>query len=87
VIVYLLGQKTEQELRTQTSAADNETIRVGQICEADYFLGMQELGKGARENGLGLIKSAVEHCPKDFVEYQAAKLELGRQNAAAELAK
>lgn len=83
LIAHLLGQTTEQELRAQAISGTNEADRVGQICEADYFLGMQELGREAREGGLALIKSAVEHCPKDYVEYQAAKLELARQNAAA----
>jgi tetratricopeptide (TPR) repeat protein len=83
LIAHLLGQTTEQELRAQASDGENETTRVGQMCEADYFLGMQEIGKGARENGMALIKSAVEHCPKDYVEYAAAKLELAHQDSAA----
>ena len=65
-----LGQSTpEDALR----AAGNDT---GQRCEYSFYAGEYFALRGQRPKALALFRSASDGCPKDFVEYVPAVIEL-----------
>ena len=59
-------------------SAEQQGTRVGQSCEADFYIGAYQIEKGAQADARTLFQSAVDHCLHDYIEYPAAKLELKR---------
>ena len=78
VIAFFLGQSDAEALRATALAADQPSARNGQVCEVDFFLGIERLVKGAPADARPLLQAALERCPRDYLEYEAAKLELQR---------
>lgn len=56
------------------AAASNADER----CEADFYIGEWHLIHGRRDEAIPAFRSAVDYCPKDFIEYFAAAAELER---------
>ncbi len=67
----LLGQTTLEAVRHAASDADEN-------CEADFYLGLFDLEKNARDDGKKLIATAAQKCSTDMLEKSAASAELAR---------
>lgn len=72
VIEHLLGKRSPQATVDSASSDDER-------CEAHFYIGQLLLAKGATEDGLGRLKTSVQTCPKDFIEYHGALAELKRR--------
>ena len=70
VIQLYLGQNTPEEvLRAAGSDSD-------QKCEYSFYVGEYRALRGERPEAIALFRSAHDGCPKDFVEYVPALIEL-----------
>ena len=49
-----------------------------QKCEAQFYIGQWHVVKGNRADAETALRAAVDTCPKPFVEYRAAVVELKR---------
>jgi lipoprotein NlpI len=78
IVALLLGLMNPGEVQTAAAAAEQQSTRVAQSCEANFFIGVYQIEKGAQAEARPLFQSAVDHCPYHFVQYAAAKLELKR---------
>jgi tetratricopeptide (TPR) repeat protein len=75
VIRLYLGSLTAAELLAAAQNADVKTMN-GQVCEANFYTGELALLQGAKEEAAGLFERAAIDCPKDFIEWPAARAEL-----------
>ena len=57
-------------------AALGEASKPEERCEAQFYIGQWHLVRGNRAPALNALRTAVDTCPKDFVEYQGAVVEL-----------
>ena len=75
VVRLLLGQLTPEAL---LAAADNPdpATKTNQVCEANFYSGELALSKGAKDDATRLFKLAADGCPKNYIEWSAATLEL-----------
>jgi len=75
VIRLYLGQLTPAAV---LAAADdlNADTKKGQVCEANFYSGELELQQGATKEAARLFQLAAAHCPKGFIEWPAANVEL-----------
>jgi len=78
LISYFVGTSSPDAVRKAATSAEDESERKGRVCEADFFLGEEQLVKGAERSARVLFQAAVEHCPKNYLEYVAAQNELKR---------
>jgi tetratricopeptide (TPR) repeat protein len=83
VIAFFLGQSDAEALRAAALSPDQPSARNAQVCEVDFFLGIERLVKGAPADARPLLQAALERCPHDYLEYEAAKLELQRLDRLA----
>jgi lipoprotein NlpI len=83
IVALFLGSTNPDETRTAASSAEQRSTRVEQSCVADFFIGVHQVEKGAQADARPPLQSAVDHCPYDFVQYSAAKLELKRLDELA----
>jgi tetratricopeptide (TPR) repeat protein len=67
----LLSRTTAEAVRHAARGADED-------CEADFYLGMFDLEKNARDEGKTLIAAAAKECSADMLEKFAATAELAR---------
>ena len=81
--LYLGSVTPEAALKTATEAQD-ETARTEQICEADFFVAIYQIGKSARSAAQRLFQSAADQCPHTHFQYTVSKFELGLLNRGAE---
>ena len=79
VVSLFLGQATAREVLL---AAEDPFLDEGsqreQLCEAYFYLGEYLLLRGQRNEAAGMFRKALATGAKDFVEYDAAKVELER---------
>jgi tetratricopeptide (TPR) repeat protein len=71
VIELFLGQRTLDAARAAASNPDQQ-------CEMQFYAGEWQLMQQAREPAHAALQTAVDSCPKNFVEYRAAAAELKR---------
>lgn len=71
LLALFLGQTTPDAARHAAGDADEN-------CEADFYLGMFELEKNARDDAKKLIAAAARTCSTDMLEKSAAAAELAR---------
>ena len=83
IFALFLDSMNPDETRTAALSAEQQSTRVEQSCVADFFIGVYQIEKGAQADARQLFQSAVDHCPHDFVQYPAAKLELNRLDEPA----
>jgi lipoprotein NlpI len=70
VIQLYLGQSTPEDvLRAAGSDGD-------QKCEYSFYVGEYRALRGERPEALALFRTASDGCPKDFIEYAPAVIEL-----------
>ena len=70
-----LGQLTPEAVLAAADDPDPKT-KNGQVCEANFYTGELALSKGATDDASRLFQLAVDGCPKTFIEWSAASLEL-----------
>ncbi len=70
VIQLYLGQSTPEDV---LRAAGSDS---GQKCEYNFYVGEYRVLRGERPQALVLFRGAADECPKDFIEYVPAVLEM-----------
>jgi len=78
VVGLYLGSTTPEEVFKAAASAEPDSARADQACEADFFFGVDQIGKGAPGAARPLLQSAADHCPHDYFQYSAAKFEVGQ---------
>jgi lipoprotein NlpI len=73
-----LGAATPDAVRRAADDAKESGTRQEQICEADFYIGMFNLEKAARDEAKKSITTAADNCPVDVLEKAFAKAELAR---------
>jgi lipoprotein NlpI len=76
VVALFLGSMNPDETQAAALSADQHSTRLGHSCEADFYIGVYRIEKGAQTDARTLLQSAADHCPHNFIEYAAAMLEL-----------
>jgi lipoprotein NlpI len=59
------------------AAADRDTLK-NRMCEADFYNAEWNLLKGDKGTARPLLQSAIDNCPHEFIEHDAARAELQR---------
>ena len=75
VLRLFLGQSTTAEM-LQAADAPNARTKQNQMCEANFYSGVWELGHGTKEGAARLFRLAADGCPRNFDERFAATSEL-----------
>ncbi len=78
VAALFTGSITPDDAFKAASSEKDEKTRIGNICEANFFVGMHQIAKGNPAAARSLFQSAADHCPHDFFEYAGANYELKR---------
>jgi tetratricopeptide (TPR) repeat protein len=75
VVHLYLGDTTSNAM---LAAADdpNPNKKKGQLCEANFFTGELALHRGSKEDAARLFGLLASDCPKNFIEWSAAKAKL-----------
>jgi tetratricopeptide (TPR) repeat protein len=75
VIRLYLSQLTPEAV---LAAADNAgaDAKKSEICEANFYTAELDLQQGKKDDAIQLFRLAAADCPKDFVEYEGAIVEL-----------
>jgi lipoprotein NlpI len=79
VIEYYVGHSGVEGLEAAASSAEGANTRKEQTCEANFYAGAV-LVNSRRNEAQRLLSTAAQTCPRQFIEYAAAKLELNRLN-------
>jgi lipoprotein NlpI len=77
VVALYLGNTTPRKLLLTAENPDPKT-GTEQRCWASFYLGSWQLFKGDRDDAIASLRMARDECPKTFIEYSAAVLELKR---------
>src|SRR5262249_11378968 len=78
IVDLVLCSSSPEAVRAAAEKADNPDTQREQACEADFYLGIYQLERDARDGARQLLESAKETCPRAFLEYSAANHELQR---------
>jgi lipoprotein NlpI len=74
---YLDAALSEKDFfQTATNSAPNSAVQSEQLCEADYYAGMQYLLAGKKNEAVSLFQKCLDTGEKDFMEYTSARAEL-----------
>ena len=60
----------------------NELHTKSRKCELDFYVGALRLAQGDREEGIRRLQAAIGSGVKEYIEYQAAMVELKRLGVA-----
>ena len=71
MIAFYLGQRSLDEMRTGARS-------VNEKCESAFYAGEWELLRGNNGEAKASLQVAADTCPRTFVEYDGAILELKR---------
>jgi len=71
MVELYLGRKPMQAAETAAGKPEEK-------CEAQFYVGEYHLTRGAKAPATKALQTAVETCPKDFVEYRGASEGLKR---------
>lgn len=77
VMRHLLGGLDLDALMAAAAAAE-EPKRKGQVCEARFYAAERLVVAGKAAAARPLLEAAREECPRNFMEYESAGLELAR---------
>lgn len=75
VVEFYLGKRSESSLLSTASSTQER-------CEANFYVGEQHLLGANKAEAAKALGVAVKICPTHFIEYQAAKADLTRLEAA-----
>jgi lipoprotein NlpI len=76
IMLHLLGRLYREAL--DAAAARDEKKRRGQECEARFYAAERYIAEGRRDDARPLLETARDQCPQNFVEYEAALMELAK---------
>jgi lipoprotein NlpI len=74
IVALLLKVKSEDSI-WESARKGSENEKLGQVCEANFYIGEYESIHGNREKSQNLFKNAIRDCPRDFYELVAARNE------------
>ena len=77
VISMYLGQLTSEKLG-ETARDENPKTQREQKCEANFYIGALRLTEHRKDEATSLFRTALETCPRFFIEYDGANAELQR---------
>ena len=80
IVEFYLGRRTLQELMA-AAGATRLTRRTEFQCEATFYAGQKRLSDGDGRGARKLLLNAKSLCPTDFVEYEAAIVELSASHS------
>ena len=75
VVRMFLGE-TAPEAGLAAAQDSDPQVQKSQLCEANFFAGELALQRGSKEEAARLFGLAATDCPKTFIEWSAAKVEL-----------
>jgi lipoprotein NlpI len=75
VIHLFLGETTSAAVLAAADDPDAKTRR-GQLCEANFYVGVVSLQQGAKDEAERLFRLSAADCPREFVEGPSATAEL-----------
>jgi len=75
VVRMFLGETASEAVLAAADDADPR-VQKRQVCEARFYAGEQALQRGSTEDATQLFGLAAVDCPKNFIEWSAAKAEL-----------
>jgi lipoprotein NlpI len=75
IIRMYLGQTTPAAVLAAANDPDADK-KNGQVCEANFYSGELALRTGAKDEATRLFQLAARDCPKGFIEFAAANVEL-----------
>lgn len=82
VLQYLLGRLDREALIAAAASAD-EKKRKNQECEAHYYIAARFIADGQAGAARPLLEKARDECPRTYIEYKAALVELTKLQGAA----
>ena len=77
-IVQFLAGRIDRDALFAAAAAADPAKRAGQECEARFYVGERLAATGQAAEARALFEKARDECPKDFLEYESATIELSR---------
>jgi tetratricopeptide (TPR) repeat protein len=84
LIDYLTGKLGAPAVLAKTDAAEGKAkAKASQACEAQMFLGQDDLAKGRKAQGIDRLQAAARACSGDSAEGRLIKADLQRNGAAA----
>jgi lipoprotein NlpI len=75
VVRMFLGETTPEAVLAAAQDSDPQ-VQKSQRCEANFFAGELALQRGSKEEAARLFGLAATDCPKTFIEWSAANVEL-----------
>jgi|SRR5581483_1858141 len=75
IIRLFMNQMTAGAVLAAADSPD-ETKKVGEVCEANVYIGEWSLLKGEKDEAVRLLRLGLRDCPHTFIELGAAKAEL-----------
>jgi lipoprotein NlpI len=81
VMQHLLGRLDREALMAAAARADDKK-RNQQECEARFYAAAYLLAQGRATQARPLLELAVKDCPRNFVEYDSAIVELEKMNGS-----
>jgi lipoprotein NlpI len=78
VVALFLGAMSADEVQAAAASEGVQSERIGQSCEANFFIAIYLIEKGAPTKARPLLRSAAEQCPHNFVQSFLAPVELQR---------
>jgi lipoprotein NlpI len=78
IVNLFLGVTGMPEVHAAAGAAKEASERQARACDADFYIGMYQLLRGAKADARRLFEVASHRCPRTFVERGAAQAELKR---------
>jgi lipoprotein NlpI/predicted aspartyl protease len=74
ILMYLLGRVDREAL--MAAAGADEKKRKGQECEARFYSALRFIADGQAKDARALLEAARDDCPRTYVEYEGAVIEL-----------
>ena len=71
VVDLYLGKQSADAIVAKAGTANER-------CEASFYIGEWHLVQDRKDEAIPMLRSAVETCPKSFIEYSGAVVELAR---------
>ncbi len=76
IILFLRGEADATALMSAATSTGTADDRPGQVCEADFFVGLEDVAQNKPAEARPLLQLAQSNCPRDYIVYDAAVAEL-----------
>jgi lipoprotein NlpI/predicted aspartyl protease len=77
ILRYLLGRLSREDLIAAMASTDDKK-RNSQECEGRFFMAARLISEGQSSAARPLLEKARDECPRNYIEYEAALVELAR---------